>query len=72
MIAPQVRLTGTVSVRLTTPANPLIAVTVMVEFAALPAMTGAGGAIVIVKSRNWNDAVTECTREPLVPVTVRV
>ena len=37
LIAPHVRLVGIVSVRLTVPVNPLIAVTVIVEVAEVPA-----------------------------------
>ena len=59
VIAPQVRLAGTVSVRLTTPAKPLIAVTVMVEVAETPALTAAGLDAAIVKSVTMNVAVAE-------------
>jgi len=37
VIAPHVKLAGTVSVRLTVPVNPLTAVTVIVEVAVAPA-----------------------------------
>jgi hypothetical protein len=37
VIAPQVKLAGTVSVRLTVPVNPFTAATVMVEVADVPA-----------------------------------
>jgi hypothetical protein len=37
VMAPQVRLAGTVSVKLTTPVNPLMAVTVIVEVVDVPA-----------------------------------
>ncbi len=50
LIAPQVRFAGTVSVRLTTPANPFNAVTVIVEVAETPAFTAAGDDAAIVKS----------------------
>ncbi len=49
-IAPQVRFAGTVSVSETTPANPLTAVTVIVEVAETPALTAAGEDAAIVKS----------------------
>jgi len=49
-IAPQVRLAGTVSVRLTMPANPLTALTVIVDVAETPALTAAGEVAAIVKS----------------------
>ena len=71
-ISPQVRLAGTVSVRVTMPANPLIAVTVMVEVAVVPAWTAAGDVAAIVKSRMVNVAVVECDTVPLVPVIMRV
>ena len=50
LIAPQVRLAGTVSVKLTVPVNPLTAVTVIVEVAEFPTATAAGEVAVIVKS----------------------
>ncbi len=58
-IAPQDRFAGTVSVRLTTPAKPLTAVTVIVEVAETPALTAAGDDAVIVKSWTVNVAVAE-------------
>jgi hypothetical protein len=71
-IAPQVRLAGTVSVRLTTPVKPLTAVTVIVEVAETPALTAAGDVAAIVKSVTVNIAVVECVRVPLIPVIVNV
>ncbi len=65
-------MAGTVSVRLTVPANPLTAVTVIVEVADTPALTAAGEVAEIVKSVTVNVAVVECDRVPLVPVIVRV
>jgi hypothetical protein len=59
VIAPQVRLAGTVSVRLTTPVNPLTAVTVMVEVAEFPTVTAAGDVAAIVKSLTVKVAVVE-------------
>jgi hypothetical protein len=50
VIAPQVRLVGTVSVRETVPVNPLTAVTVIVEVADVPTVTAAGDVAVTVKS----------------------
>jgi hypothetical protein len=50
VIAPQVRLAGTVSVRLTVPVKPLTAVTVIVEVADVPTVTAAGDVAVTVKS----------------------
>jgi len=58
-IAPQVRLAGTVSVRLTVPVNPFTAVTVIVEVAETPALTAAGEVAAIVKSVTVNVAVVE-------------
>jgi hypothetical protein len=58
-MAPQVRFAGTVSVRLTTPVNPLSAETVIVEVAETPALTAAGDVAVIEKSRTVNVAVVE-------------
>ncbi len=57
VIAPQVNPAGTVSVRVTTPANPLTAVTVMVETADWPALTAAGEVAAIVKSLKLKVAV---------------
>ena len=51
--APQVSPAGTVSVRLTTPANPFTEVTVMVEVAEDPAGTELGEVTAIVKSVTW-------------------
>jgi hypothetical protein len=70
VIAPQVRLAGTVSVRETVPVNPLTAVTVMVEVAEVPTVTAAGEVAAIVKSLTVKVAVVECDRVPLVPVIV--
>jgi len=70
VIAPQVRLAGTVSVRLTVPVKPLTAVTVIVEAAEVPAVTAAGEVAAIVKSVTLKVAVAECVRVPLVPVIV--
>jgi hypothetical protein len=71
-MAPQVRLAGTVSVRLTVPVNPLIAVTVIVEVADVPAWTAAGEVADTVKSVTVKAAVAEWDRVPLVPVIVRI
>jgi hypothetical protein len=57
VIAPQVRPAGTVSVRVTTPANPFTAVTVIVEDADWPALTAAGDDEAIVKSLKLKVAV---------------
>lgn len=59
VIAPHVRFVGTVSVRLTVPVNPLIAVMVTVEVAEVPALTAAGDVAVMLKSVTTNVAVVE-------------
>lgn len=59
VMAPQVRLAGTVSVSATVPVKPLTAVTVIVEVAETPALTAAGDVAVIVKSVTVNVAVVE-------------
>ena len=71
-MAPQVRLAGTVSVRVTVPVNPLSAVTVIVDVADVPAWTAAGEVAVMLKSRTVKVAVVEWDNVPLVPVIVRV
>jgi hypothetical protein len=70
VIAPQVRLAGTLSVRETVPVKPFTAATVMVEVAEVPAWTAAGEVAVTVKSVTVKVAVVECDRLPLVPVIV--
>ncbi len=57
VIAPQVRLAGTVSVRLTVPVNPFTAARVIVEVADVPTLTEAGDVADIVKSVTVNVAV---------------
>ena len=59
VMAPQVRLAGTVSVSDTVPVKPLTAVTVIVEVAETPALTAAGEVALIVKSVTVNVAVVE-------------
>ncbi len=49
-IVPQVRLTGTASVRATTPEKPLIDVIVIVELADTPTLTALGEEAAIEKS----------------------
>jgi hypothetical protein len=71
VIAPQVRLAGTVSVRLTVPVNPFSAATVIVEDAAVPTVV-EGEVAVTVKSVTVNVAVVLWLRVPLAPVIVRV
>jgi len=58
-MGPQLRFPGTVSVRVTVPANPLTAVTVIVEVAEAPALAAAGEVAAIVKSATVNVAVVE-------------
>ena len=57
VIAPQVSPAGTESVSVTTPANPLSAVIVMVDVADVPALTCAGLDAAMVKSTNVKVAV---------------
>jgi hypothetical protein len=59
VIAPQVRLAGTVSVRLTVPVNPFTAATVIVEVADVPTFTEAGDVADIVKSVTVKVALVE-------------
>jgi hypothetical protein len=59
VIAPQVRLAGTVSVSETVPVNPFTAVTVIVEVADTPAFTAAGDVADTVKSVTTKFAVAE-------------
>ena len=72
LIAPQVRLAGTVSVRLTVAVKPLRALTVIVDVADVPTVTVAGDVALIAKSVTVKVAVVECDSVPLVPVIVRV
>jgi hypothetical protein len=68
-MAPQVKFVGTVSVRLTVPVNPPIAVIVIVDVAEVPALTAAGEVAWMVKSLpKLKVAVAECDKVPLVPV----
>ncbi len=57
VIAPHVRPAGTVSVKVTTPENPLTAVMVIVEVAEEPTVTDAGDVAAIVKSTKLKVAV---------------
>ena len=72
VIAPQVKLAGTVSARVTVPVKPLTADTVIVDVAETPALTAAGDVAAIVKSVTWKVAVAEWDSVPLVPVMVSV
>ena len=58
VIAPHVRPAGTVSVRVTTPAKPFNAATVIVEVAEVLTATAAGDVAAIVKSWKLKAAVT--------------
>jgi hypothetical protein len=70
VIAPQLRLAGTVSVRVTVPLKTPTAVTVIVEVAEVPTVTAAGEVALIVKSLllTVKVAVAEWDSVPLVPV----
>jgi hypothetical protein len=70
VIAPQVRLAGTVSVRDTVPVNPFTAATVIVDVAETPALTAAGDVALMVKSVTVKVAVALWVSVPLVPVIV--
>ncbi len=59
VIAPQVRLAGTVSVSDTTPEKPFNPVIVIVDVAELPTVTVAGDVAAMVKSTKLNVAVVE-------------
>jgi hypothetical protein len=72
VMAPQVKLAGTVSVRVTVPVKPLTAATVIVEVAEVPTVTAAGEVAAIVKSVTVKVAVVLCDSVPLVPVIVSV
>src|SRR2546426_10910757 len=71
IIAPQVSPDGIVSVRATLPVKPFSAIIVIVEVGVCPTFTGGGEEAVTVKSTKLNVAVVVCTRELLVPITVR-
>jgi hypothetical protein len=70
VMAPQLRLAGTVSVSETVPVNPGLGVTVIVEVAEVPTVTAAGEVADRLKSTPENVAVVECDKVPLVPVMV--
>jgi len=72
VIAPQVRLAGTVSVSDTTPEKPFNAVIVIVDVAELPTVTVAGDVAAIVKSTKLNVAVAEWVSGGVVLVPVIV
>lgn len=71
VIAPHVSPTGTVSVNVTVPVNPLSAFTVIVEVRVAP-VGPVGDVAVTVKSVTVKVAVAERDRVPLVPVIVSV
>ncbi len=56
VIAPQVRPDGTESLKVTPPAKPFTAATVIVDVAEAAAFAGAGEDADMVKSWNWNIA----------------
>ena len=72
VMAPQVKLAGTVSVKVMVPVKPLTADTVIVDVAETATVTAAGEVAAIVKSVTVKVAVVEWLRAPLVPVIVRV
>ena len=70
LMLPQVRPFGTVSAKVVPEVNPFNAPIVIVIVLDWPASAVVGVEAVIVKS-GWfivNDALAECTRDPLVPV----
>jgi len=69
VMVPQVRLVGTVSVRLTVPAKPLTAVIVIVEVVEVLTVP-EGEVAAIVKSTKLNVAVVECVIAGVVLVPV--
>jgi hypothetical protein len=72
VMEPQTRPEATISVRVTFPAKPFKALTVIVEVAETPTLTWTGEVAMIVKSWTWKVAVAECVRVPLVPLNVRM
>jgi len=56
-MAPQVRPEGIVSLKLTVPANPFSALTVMADVTEAPTLTSEGEFVLIVKSWNLNVAI---------------
>jgi len=73
VIAPQVRLAGTMSVNATVPEKPFTPVNVIVHVMVDPTGVDDGEQFSdIVKSVTVNVAVVEWDSAPLVPVTVRV
>ena len=72
VMLPQVSPDGTVSVRVTVPPNWFTELTVTVAMAELPALAGPGELADIVKSRYWKMATAVWSKDPLVPVRVRV
>ena len=71
----QLKLTGAMSVTMTTPAKPLRGVTVMIDSADVPTITGTGDDAVRVKSgrsAKVKVAVVVWDRAPLVPSIVTV
>jgi hypothetical protein len=59
VMAPQVRLAGTVSVSETVPVKPFTAAIVIVEVVEVPTVTAAGDVAAIVKSVTLKVAVAE-------------
>ena len=72
VIGAQPRLAGTVSARITVPAKPLTAETVMVEIADPPDGLALGEVAEMMKSVTATTTVAELVRVPLVPFMVTV
>jgi hypothetical protein len=72
VIESQTRPEGTMSARVTFPAKPFKAFTVIVEVAETPTLTRPGDVAIITKSWTRKIAKAECVRVPLVPLTMRV
>ena len=68
----QVSPDGTAAENVTVPANPLTALTLMLEVANEPTLTVGGAEATTVKSTKLNFAVVLFTMVPLVPVIVSV
>ena len=60
LIVPHARPDSGLSVRETMPLKWLLAVTVIVAMAEVPALTGPGEDPDVLKSQNWKKAVVEC------------
>lgn len=70
VIVPQLSPVGTVSLRVTVPANPFRPVTVMVDVSEDLTTAAVGVVAATVKSTKLKVAVAVCDVEPLMPATV--